>query len=93
MVETPEGETAKEAQGRAFTRSVRDADALGRAVRSIRRARGLTQAELAGLAGVGVRYLSELERGKTTSHLGKALTVLHRLGCRLTLEARLPGAK
>jgi len=68
----------------------RSSQELGRFVRQVRKAKGLTQAEMAGLAGVGVRYLSELERGKATSHLGKALQVLHRLGCRLALEARVP---
>lgn len=73
-------------------RDVRDPGELGRWVRQVRKAKGLTQAELAGLAGVGVRFLSEMERGKATSHLGKVMRVLHRLGCKVRVEARLPEA-
>jgi y4mF family transcriptional regulator len=53
---------------------------LGGLIRSKRRQAGWTQAQAAGLAGVGVRFLSELERGKPTAELGKALRVLARLG-------------
>ena len=46
-------------------------DELGRIIRAERRA----QDQLAGAAGVGVRFLSELERGKATARVGKALGV------------------
>lgn len=42
---------------------------IGAFVRERRRARGLTQAELASLVGVGVRVVNELERGKPTLQL------------------------
>ena len=50
-------------------------DELGRIIRAERRAQGLRQDQLAGAAGVGVRFLSELERGKATARVGKALGV------------------
>lgn len=53
---------------------------LGRAVRAKRRSLGATQAELAGLAGVGIRFVSELENGKPTLEIAKVLRVLTRLG-------------
>ena len=59
---------------------------IGRIVRAARRAQGLRQDQLAGAAGVGVRFLSELERGKTTVRLNKMLAVLDTLGCRLRVE-------
>ncbi|MEP4523587.1 MAG: helix-turn-helix domain-containing protein, partial [Alloalcanivorax venustensis] len=37
---------------------------LGRRIRAARKAQGLTQVDLAEIAGVGPRFLSELERGK-----------------------------
>lgn len=43
----------------------------------------MTQTELAGLAGTGLRFLSELENGKRTVALGKTLDVLAALGMRL----------
>jgi transcriptional regulator with XRE-family HTH domain len=39
--------------------------ALGRQVRGLRRARGLTQAELAEHAGIGMKYVGKIERGRT----------------------------
>ena len=59
---------------------------IGRIVRAARRAQGLRQDQLAGAAGVGVRFLSELERGKPTVRLEKMLAVLDTLGCRLRVE-------
>lgn len=62
-----------------------DAQALGVAVRQTRKAHGLTQAELAGLAGTGSRFISELEHGKASVEFGKVLDVLAVLGLRLLL--------
>ena len=59
---------------------------IGRIVRAARRAQGLRQDQLAGAAGVGVRFLSELERGKTTVRLEKVIAVLDALGCTLRVE-------
>jgi HTH-type transcriptional regulator/antitoxin HipB len=62
-----------------------DTMALGKAIRRRRKSIGLTQQDAAGLCGVGERFLSELERGKESASLGKALQVIRRLGLRLTL--------
>ena len=59
---------------------------IGRVVRETRRAQGLRQDQLAGAAGVGVRFVVELEAGKVTARLGKALAVLAALGCTLRIE-------
>jgi transcriptional regulator with XRE-family HTH domain len=52
-------------------------------VRRRRKQLGHTQAEAAALCRVGVRFLSELERGKPTAEIGRALKVAQRLGLRL----------
>ena len=57
------------------------------AIRNARKSHGLTQAELAGLAGTGVRFVSELERGKPGVELGKLLDVLAVLGLRMLIVA------
>ncbi len=61
---------------------------IGRALREAREAQGLTQSQLADLAGVGVRFISELERGKATTELGRALHVLHVVGVDVTMSRR-----
>ena len=54
---------------------------IGEIVRATRKATGLRQYELAGAAGVGLRFIVDLEAGKSTAQIGKALQVLHALGC------------
>ena len=58
-------------------------DQIGAIVRQTRVAQGLRQDQLAAAAGVGLRFLVELERGKPTVRLAKVLAVLNALGCRL----------
>lgn len=60
---------------------------IGEIVRAHRRAAGLNQAGLAGLAGTGTRFISELERGKPNIALDKLLAVLAVLGLRIRVEA------
>jgi len=61
---------------------------IGRLIRERRKASGATQADLAAVAGVGVRFLSELERGKATAELGKTLQVLQRVGFDVWIKPR-----
>lgn len=67
---------------------LKDTKSLGKAIRDHRKSMGLSQLDAAGLCGVGERFLSELERGKTTAELGKVLQVLNRLGLRIRLDDR-----
>lgn len=53
---------------------------IGQLVRQKRKADKLTQAELAAMCSVGTRFVSELENGKETIELAKALRVLETLG-------------
>ena len=61
---------------------------LGQRVRTARRRQRLTQAQLAALAGVGIRFVRELEHGKAGCHIGLALTVLQTLGLSLHIQGR-----
>ena len=63
-------------------------EALGKLIRRRRKESGSDQVRAAGLAGVGVRFLSELERGKHTAELGKVLKVLERLGLEIWILPR-----
>ncbi|MCX7258250.1 MAG: helix-turn-helix transcriptional regulator [Polaromonas sp.] len=60
--------------------------ALGQAARAARKALGLTQPQLALAAGVGVRFIVELEAGKPTLRLETLLRVLHALGGSLAVN-------
>ncbi len=64
-------------------RSVRD---LGAALRVARKALRLTQADLALAAGVGLRFVVELEAGKPTVQLERVLRVIDALGGTLQLD-------
>ena len=44
---------------------------------------GITQAELAGRAGVGLRFLRELEQGKPSLRLDKINQLLFMFGCEM----------
>ena len=57
-------------------------------VKTARRALKLRQAELAAAAGVGVRFLIDLEAGKPTVQLDKTLAVLNALGLDCVLVSR-----
>jgi y4mF family transcriptional regulator len=57
-------------------------------VKAARRTLKLRQAELAAAAGVGVRFLIELEAGKPTVQLDKTLAVLNALGFDIALVSR-----
>lgn len=60
-----------------------DREDIGSFVRRRRRANGLSQLELAELAGVGTRFVSELERGKATVRLDAVNAVLAVFGKRV----------
>ena len=56
---------------------------IGRLVRAYRIQQALTQEDLAGLSGVGPRFVVELENGKPTVRLDKTLRILAMLGIKL----------
>lgn len=68
--------------------TVRNTRDMGSLIAAERRRQGLTQAELAGLSGVGVTFLSQLENGKPTAEVGKALDVVATLGIDLIAQRR-----
>jgi len=53
---------------------------IGATIRNKRKDDGLTLADAAALCGVGYRFMSDLENGKSTVQLGKVLQVLNALG-------------
>ncbi|MCX7271100.1 MAG: helix-turn-helix transcriptional regulator [Burkholderiales bacterium] len=59
---------------------------LGDALRSARKRLGLTQPRLALAAGVGVRFIVDLESGKPTVRLDSVLRVIDALGGVINLD-------
>ena len=62
-----------------------DCKSLGLIVHRERKTQKLRQAELAAAAGVGIRFIVDLEAGKPTLQLAKVLHVLATLGCDVTI--------
>jgi y4mF family transcriptional regulator len=58
---------------------------LGKIVRETRKKLGVTQKDLALTSGTGLRFVIDLEKGKETCQIGKALTILQTLGIKLVL--------
>ena len=55
-------------------------------IKKLRKSSGLTQIEFAKRAGVGLRFLRELETGKMTVRMDKLMQVLDFLGYHLELK-------
>ena len=58
---------------------------IGKLIRDTRKSLGVTQKDLALTSGTGIRFIVDLENGKETCEIGKALAILNSLGIRLTL--------
>ena len=63
------------------------AESIGDLVKHTRKHLKITQKDLALTSGTGLRFIIELEQGKTTCQLGKVLTVLNTLGITIQLTA------
>ena len=67
---------------------VTDAKSFGRCLRQRRKELGYTQAFLSDFSGLSVSFLSDLENGKPTAELDKALRLANLLGLDCGLSAR-----
>lgn len=65
-----------------------NAEQLGAVIRLKRKEIGIRQEVAAGMTGVGTKFLSQLENGKETAELGKALQVLQKMGLDLYVFPR-----
>ncbi|MCQ8182304.1 helix-turn-helix transcriptional regulator [Methylomonas sp. SURF-1] len=66
--------------------NIQSTQQLGQALRSARKQLGLTQSELALAAGVGVRFIVDLEAGKPTVRLETVMRVIEALGGQVMLD-------
>jgi len=67
---------------------IQSAKAFGTIVRQTRKKAGLTQVDLAAASGLGTRFVRELEKGKPTCQLEKALRVAMLLGIKLNADLK-----
>ena len=63
---------------------------VGEIVESVRKHQGLTQLDVSGLTGLGVRFMVDLEKGKPTIQMQKVLDVLAQLGLEIVIAKKGP---
>ena len=63
--------------------ALKTAKDFGKLIRTTRKNSQLTQKDLAAASGLGERFIRELEKGKPSCQLEKALLVLRMLGIKL----------
>lgn len=68
--------------------AIRNAKDFGTAIRERRKRLGYTQGELAEMCDVGVMFVSQLENGKPTAQLDKAIRVANMVGLNIVLQER-----
>ena len=68
--------------------AIRNAKDFGTAIRERRKRLGYTQGELAEMCDVCVMFVSQLENGKPTAQLDKAIRVANMVGLDIALQER-----
>ena len=68
--------------------AITSVEELGKIVLATRKSQGLTQADIAGLSNSGNRFIVDLEKGKPTLQMQKALEVLALLGLELVVRPK-----
>ena len=59
---------------------------VGSAIETERKRRDLSQTQLAQLSQTSINFISQIEAGKASAHIGKVLEVLKVLGLQLNIE-------
>lgn len=67
---------------------VTDVAGFGALIRKTRKEQGLTQTDLADWCGVGINFVSDVERGKPTVEMGRALRLAEMLGIDVVAKRR-----
>ena len=72
---------------------ITDSVSFGRAVRNRRKELGYTQTFLSEVSGFSISFISDLENGKSTAELGKAVYLANLLGLDCSLTPRGGGIR
>jgi len=65
---------------------ITDTTSLGEAIRKARKRLKVSQKDLALASGTGLRFIIDLEKGKPTCQVGKALGIVRALGLKLRMD-------
>ena len=68
--------------------AVHDAKKFGEALRQRRRELGYTQMFMSDFSGLSIFFISDLERGKQTAELGRAIKFANLLGLDISIKPR-----
>lgn len=69
----------------SLPQAVRTVADVGAIVASVRKRQGLTQLDVSGLGGMGIRFMVDLEKGKQTIQMQKVMDVLAQLGLEIVI--------
>lgn len=64
-------------------------EVLGNIIKNRRDFLNITQAELAEIAGVGLRYLIDIENGRGNPSIGNLEKILNVLGLQIEIKAKI----
>lgn len=65
---------------------IKDINDIGQIIKQIRKSQGLTQSDLATSAGVGIRFIVDIENGKETAQIGKVIKLCNMLGIKIDIS-------
>ncbi len=65
-----------------------DAESFGLALKQRRKEMSYTQREISDLTGFSISFISDLENGKSTAELGKAIYLANVLGLDIDIKSR-----
>ena len=65
-----------------------DAESFGLALRQRRKEMNYTQREISDLTGFSISFISDLENGKSTAEIGKAIYLANVLGFDIDIKSR-----
>ena len=67
---------------------INNAADLGKALKKRRKELGYTQRYISEFTGFSISFISDLENGKSTAEIGKAIYLTNMLGLDITVNAR-----
>ena len=65
-----------------------DAESFGLALKQRRKEMNYTQREISDLTGFSISFISDLENGKSTAEIGKAIYLANVLGLDIDIKSR-----